>query len=553
MSAGQDDNWPRVKGARSGTETLESMASSNDKPIIKKRAVAATFLFRFNDSSSSKPGTAEVALFRRSSKVRTYQHKLAPISGSVDPDDSNPLATTLREIKEETSLELGRDIELMRKGKPYSFADHDIGREWTVNPFAFRLKSVEEGGRGEPGITIDWEHDGWEWHDPLNVNDSEEFGGVPRLVDSLRRVWPEIDLGAAAGVALTDGLKALQNDHESGARVLAASAVRILRDVIYKLPPPGQSDDSAKVIRMAAWHLCYNGRESMGAAITSSIVTVLDKIEEVLKKVKTNPEGQKDEVLSEIDKFLEQRDSAVDRLRGFFVEHIIANTFDNRNPQDTLSVLTMSYSSTISGSLLAAARSLNVALDLRILESRPLCEGVTLASKLLEEATPEDNVNVTLYSDASAAIAAQGVDAFLLGADRISAEGDVSNKTGTLPTALSTRYVSPNAKIIVLSEVEKIAGPGPINEHGVEENDPAELWRSWNNTVKGASILVQYTGKSHENTSHSTASVKNIYFEWLPASFVNTYITDEGSWSLKDIRAKSSEIGKQTTRFFSGL
>ncbi|KAF3019753.1 hypothetical protein E8E14_010605 [Neopestalotiopsis sp. 37M] len=527
------------------------MAPSADEPI-KKRAVAATFLFRFADSSgssSSKP--AEVALFRRSAKVRTYQHKLAPVSGSVDPDDANPLATALREIKEETSLELGADIELLRKGKPYTFADHEIGREWTVNPFAFRLKSVEEGGRGEAGITIDWEHDGWEWHDPVKVNDSDEFGGVPRLVDSLRRVWPEYELGAEAGTALTDGLEALQNDHENGARVLAANAVRVLRDVISKFLP-SQTDDSVNAIRLAAWHLCYNGRESMGAAITSSIATVLYRIEEVLK-ADTSLGEQKDRVLSEIDDFLAERDSAIYRLRGCFVEYLDSVIFNGQQSNETLSILTMSYSSTISSSLLEAARSLDVALDIRILESRPRCEGVTLASKLLEDATTQNKVNVTLYSDASAAIAARGVHVFLIGADRISSEGDVSNKTGTLPAVLSTRHVSPNAKIIVLSEVEKIAGPGSINEHCVEDNDPEELQESWKNTVKGANVLEKFTQKSHKDTTHSAASVKNIYFEWLPAQFVDAYITDEDSWSLNDIKAQSILIGQQTDRFFSGL
>lgn len=142
----------------------------------QRREVAVSFLFKYASGSDAR---VQVALFRRSGEVRTYQHKLAPISGSVERRDSNaPLATALREIREETALDPPSDLQLLRQGKPYAFADESVGREWIVHPFAFRLKSNEEGGKGEEGIATDWEHEGWEWHDPLLVEDSDEFGGV---------------------------------------------------------------------------------------------------------------------------------------------------------------------------------------------------------------------------------------------------------------------------------------------------------------------------------------------------------------------------------------
>lgn len=477
------------------------------------------------------------------------RHKLAPISGSVDQDDTSPLATAVREIEEETTLKVGSDIELMRKGKSYSFTDDDIGREWTVHPFAFRLKSTEEGGRGEAGVIMDWEHEKWEWHDPHDINDSDDFGGVPRLTDSLRRVWPEYDLGRAAGAVLTAGLEDLRTDHESGARVIATKAVRILRDVItmvswIRMEVSIWWDNVLPV----AWHLCYNGRESMGAAIISSLVTVLARIENLLKADEEDPEKKKHRVILKINEFLLQRESTIPRIGAAFIRYIESTVFSEQEPRTVLSVLTTSYSSTILSTLLGAAKFLNVALDVRNLESRPLCEGVTLASKLLEEHTLQGRIKVTLYTDASAAIAAQGADVLLLGADRISSEGDVSNKTGTLPVALSARHVSPATKIIVVSEVEKIAGPGAINDHCVEENSPVELSRIWDDKVKGAAAIRKYAHEEHKDTA---LSVKNVYFEWLPAQLVDTYITDEGSWSPDDIKARSQKIGEETDKFFS--
>ncbi|KAH8666866.1 hypothetical protein BX600DRAFT_436243 [Xylariales sp. PMI_506] len=523
-------------------------AEQQHRPL-KKRAVAASFLFRFPTDGSEK---VEVALFRRSGKVRTYQYKLSPVSGSVEEDDADPMATALREIKEETTLDLS-SIELLQKGKPYTFADESIGREWTINPFAFRLKSVHEGGKGEAGIMIDWEHEGWEWHDPLLVNDSDDFGGVPKLVNSLRRVWPEYDLGPEAGRTLRQGLLDLRHDHESGARQLAAKAVSILREIISKSDPAKIDDIWWGNVCMTAWHLWKNGRESMGAAIVSALVTVLDHIEKALKGQRPSRDKLQ-EVLQAVDEHLSQREKAVNRIQDAFIDYLRANDTEQNGFQKPLSVLTLSNSSTISSALLGATAALNVTLDLRILESRPLCEGVTLASNLLSKASGNKAVNVTIYSDASAALAADQVDILLLGADRISGAGGVSNKTGSLPAVLSTRHVAPNAKIVVLSEIEKIARPGEMHDHAIEENDPAELSGFWRNDVKGAAIVEERLQELEaDKGERAVVKAKNVYFEWIPAEFITAYITDEGLWSVNDITKKSEQVEEEMARFFNDL
>ena len=116
------------------------------------------------------------------------RHRWAVISGSIDPEDPSPRAAAWREIHEETSL-TPASLELMRQGKSYVLPDESIGREWTIYPFAFRLKEAGEGGKGEKAIRLDWEHDTWAWYDPFEVEDSESFGAVPCLAESLRRVW----------------------------------------------------------------------------------------------------------------------------------------------------------------------------------------------------------------------------------------------------------------------------------------------------------------------------------------------------------------------------
>lgn len=110
------------------------------------------------------------------------------MSGSIDPEDPSPQAAAWREIREETTL-TPSSLELMRQGKSYVLPDESIGREWTIYPFAFRLKEAGEGGRGEEAIELDWEHNTWAWYDPFEVEDEGNSAFVPRLAESLRRVW----------------------------------------------------------------------------------------------------------------------------------------------------------------------------------------------------------------------------------------------------------------------------------------------------------------------------------------------------------------------------
>ena len=384
----------------------------------------------------------------------------------------------------------------------------------------------------------------------MKVHDSEEFGGVPKLVNSLRRVWPEYDLGPDAGKALTRGLQKLRDDHESGARQLAGMAISTLKEVISKMDSSTVGEKWWANIQMAAWHLCKNGRESMGAGITSSLIAVLDRIESIFAKDITSAEKIQ-QILRAFDEQTAQRQASTSHIRDNFVKYLQETLPHTISSKGSISILSMSSSSTISSSLLEAAAALDVNLDLRILESRPKCEGASLAAKLLEAAEEKTKLAITLYTDSSAALAADGVDIVLLGADRISAEGDVSNKTGSLPTILSARHVAPDVKIVILSETEKIAGPGSASEHVVEDNDPLEVTAAWDAAGVRGQAAIESSLRSGSGTKRVT--VKNIYFEWVPARLIDAYVTEQGLWSSKDIARRSQWIGREMDRFFKDL
>ena len=381
--------------------------------------------------------------------------------------------------------------------------------------------------------------------------------GVPRLAESLRRVWFETDLGPEAGMLLDEGLGALAHDHESGARQLAGAALQTLRGVVAALEAPddGPTDEWWLKVRFAAWHLCKNGRESMGAAITSALLTALAGVEQTIKT--QPPHSWREAVLHELDAKIAARQESAKSVSREFAAYLGRTFPEKLSSHEPISILTLSESSTIRQGLRHAAITSGFVLDLRILESRPLCEGVSLAGGLagdLNSGSFRSAHKITLYSDASAALASARIDMVVLGADRIAASGAVSNKTGSLPAVLSATHVSPAAKIIVLGESDKIAPPGQPEDHVVEDNDSSQISRAWeaeynNKSVRDATTTLLRNAPS----SAVRIEIWNVFFEWIPAHLVDVYITESGEWTVEQIREHSERLEAEEKRVFGSL
>ncbi|KPM38003.1 hypothetical protein AK830_g8567 [Neonectria ditissima] len=501
---------------------------------LKRRAVAGSFIFKFPDDDTAKK--PQVALFRRSGQVSTYQHKYAPVSGSVEETDANPLATAWREMKEETTL-TDTSLRFFRQGKPYSFVDESVGREWTINPFSFVLKSEKDGGRGEAGIQIDWEHEGYEWFDPDAVNESDDFQGVPRILESLRRVWFNIDLGDEAGRVLGDGLIALQRDHESGAHQLASKGLEILIDVIKRLDTNSR-DVWWKNVRLAAWHLWKNGRESMGGSMLSVVVYSLAIIEEKLPHGDSSMQGSMDGIVEALKQYGQQRQSTSSKVCASFGDFLEAQF----PKAETLRILTLSSSATITSSITHALKHRKASLDIRVLESRPLFEGVKTAEAIASFADGHSvKTNVTVYTDASVGTAAEDVDIVLVGADLVDKAGNVSNKSGSLPAVLVAKHVSPGVKVVALFDKEKVL---PFEPPSQEEDDPREVTKTW-----------EGTGSPIQSKTDSSArfEVKNVYFEWVASDLVDHYVTEDGPTTAEGIAERAEVVRKKADGFFNDL
>ncbi|QPC78708.1 hypothetical protein HYE68_009460 [Fusarium pseudograminearum] len=139
------------------------------------------------------------------------------------------------------------------RAKPFSLIGDSIGRAWTDNPLVFILQSGTNSGRAEAGIKIDWEHEGYEWFDPDAIDDSENFERAPRILESLQKVWFNVDLSEAAGNTLDQGLIALHNNHESGAHQLASVALHTYSDVIISKIDISDKDRWWRNVRLAGW------------------------------------------------------------------------------------------------------------------------------------------------------------------------------------------------------------------------------------------------------------------------------------------------------------
>lgn len=123
-----------------------------------------------------------------------------------------------------------------------------------------------------------------------------------------------------------------------------------------------------------------------------------------------------------------------------------------------------------------------------------------------------------------------------------------NQKIGSLPAVLSARHISPKVKVVVLSDTEKIAGPGSVEEHVSEENDASELSRAWRGTVAGAEVVEDALARED-----GKVVVRNAYFEWVPADFVDAYATEEGLWGTRRIRHSSDWIGRKMEVYFGEL
>jgi len=109
-----------------------------------------------------------ILLLKRSSSVGSYRGQWAGVSGYIEPHEADEDAAR-RELEEEVGL--GRS-KLAKKIPPERFRDADI--VWCVHPFLFDVKDQE--------VTLDWEHQAYEWVLPEDVAKYPTVPGLQKIV-----------------------------------------------------------------------------------------------------------------------------------------------------------------------------------------------------------------------------------------------------------------------------------------------------------------------------------------------------------------------------------
>ena len=141
-------------------------------------------------------------------------------------------------------------------------------------------------------------------------------------------------------------------------------------------------------------------------------------------------------------------------------------------------------------------------------ETRPFLQGARLTAWELAQ----DGIPVTLIADSAAAflMSRSRIDAVIVGADRVAANGDIANKIGTYPVAVvARRHGIPFYVAAPLSTIDLQVSSGsdiPIEERSAEE-------------------IVGYGGN---RWAPPGVAVSNPVFDVTPAELVTALITERG-------------------------
>ncbi|MFC6836720.1 NUDIX domain-containing protein [Halomarina ordinaria] len=397
---------------------------------------------------------SDVLLLRRSDAVGSYSGLWGAVAGHAESD---PDALAREEIAEETGLLDG--CAFVRRGDPVEVPDDALGVRWVVHPYLFDCDSR--------AVETNDESVAHEWVPPTEIRERET---VPDLWRSYAAVAPTVERVA--------------EDRTHGAAYLSLRALEVLRDRAAEGEAWADLADLARDLRTA--------RPSMpvvAARIDRAMAGALDEADG-----EAEPATVAEHAQTGIDRAL-----SADALAA---EAVVATLSDLVEADRAPRVLTCSRSGTVREALAGAD------LDrVFVAESRPGGEGVGVAETLAED------VDVTLLPDAAVAqaLADEGVDAVLVGADAVLSDGRVVNKVGTRAAALAAHEVG--VPTYAVAAADKVS---PTTDAHLEKREREAV----------------YGGDA-------PLSVYAPTFDVTPAERV-TLVTEDGPQSVEDVRAQAA-------------
>ena len=188
-------------------------------------------------------------------------------------------------------------------------------------------------------------------------------------------------------------------------------------------------------------------------------------------------------------KLLKEMDESVERLKEYGAKYL----------PEKATVITHCHSSTVTG-IIKKAVKMGKEIEVIACETRPRYQGRITAKELARE-----GIEVTFIVDGAMNYFAKKADLALVGADAITAAGDLINKVGTSTLA---RIMRINDKSF-FSAAETLKYD-PLTQYGlreeIEERSPDEVWKVKMKNLK----------------------IRNPAFDVTAAKYINAYITERG-------------------------
>jgi methylthioribose-1-phosphate isomerase len=328
--------------------------------------------------------------------------------------------------------------------------------------------------------TIEWTDDGVVMIDQRKLPTAEEypvFKTYQEVAEAIRvmviRGAPAIGVAAAMGVAL-------------GVRDSNANNIAELREDFQQIT------DTLAATRPTAVNLFW----------------AIDRMKRLFKELATDSADKRkvaDRLIQEA-LAIQDEDIASNKRMGQFGQELLPNSGTILTHCNAGALATAGYGTAL-GVIRAAVEN---GKRLRVLadETRPFLQGARLTAWELWK----DDIDVRVIADNMAgSFMRQGlIDAVIVGADRIAANGDVANKIGTYPVAvLAKQHELP---FYVAAPFSTLDLNIPDGSHiPIEQRDPAEV------THMGGTRMVP-----------EGVSVFNPAFDVTPHQFVTAIITDRG-------------------------
>ncbi len=282
----------------------------------------------------------------------------------------------------------------------------------------------------------------------------------------------------------------ITGDRAHGSRWLVREAIVLLRDLAQTLST-NTSEGALKPLYHTGLTLAH-ARPAM-AALANAVAQLLSTAD--------SPQA----IAHQADRWLQDYETATTRIA------------QHAQPLIKGQVMTCSISGTTLDVLLACRSQLT---SIVTLEGRPRYEGRAMA-----EALAQQDVAVTLITDAQADIFLPDCSAVVVGADSILANGDVLNKAGTALLAWAAR--GHGIPFYVTSETLKISPQNWTGDlHLLEEKEPEEVLEK---PLAGV-------------------TVRNFYFDRTPHQLVTGLITERGVLDAPAISTIAATFAQQRKR-----